>query len=129
MQLSGFYIFRVFGLRATTDSGAKFQMHGLGFNPNGRGEKSAALNPPLDGLKASSLSDAALKAANATFRGGQRNNAADAYRHIFWSAAMTKELGPSRAKLFEDSHERSSPGPYVSGTCVCITTMWEGAMH
>ena len=47
----------------------------------------------------------ALKSTKKLFGGNGHNNAADAYRHCYWSARMTLDLGTEHAKGYGDRHE------------------------
>jgi len=42
------------------------------------------------------------------------NNKYDAMRHVFWSAALTKALGPERAFAWTEVHERDAGNPEAS---------------
>lgn len=43
--------------------------------------------------------------------GLRHNDAADAFRHAYWSYTMTKAFGSDEAQLFGNAHEISSANP------------------
>ena len=51
----------------------------------------------------------ARSSTESLFGAKRHNNAADAYRHCYWSARMTWDFGVAHAKGFGDRHEEVSP--------------------
>jgi hypothetical protein len=39
------------------------------------------------------------------------NDSSDAFRHCYWSALMSRDIGPAEAKVFSDLHEASPLNP------------------
>lgn len=56
-------------------------------------------------LKAYRHSRCAIKSTEKLFGENGHNNKADAYRHCYWSARMTLDMGMEHAKGFGDRHE------------------------
>jgi hypothetical protein len=66
---------------------------------------------PIDALRASTLADEALAAAQATGLPGLHNGPADAWRHCFWNCNMTHALGYDQAETIATNHESHGGGP------------------
>jgi RHS repeat-associated protein len=79
--------------------------------PVGRkGQMRAALEDPIGALAADEARQVAEAAQEERFPGlSGRNNIKDAWRHFYWSYAMTKLMGAGRAKAFGDAHEANWP--------------------
>jgi hypothetical protein len=75
------------------------------------GEYGAAARDPLGAPAAREAANVANAAAAQRFPNlSGRNDARDAYRHFYWSYAMTRLLGPNRARAFGNAHEAHYPG-------------------
>ncbi|MDP2232364.1 MAG: hypothetical protein Q8K89_01920, partial [Actinomycetota bacterium] len=56
-------------------------------------------------------SKAALKRAQAKFPGwALKNDKADAFRHAYWNAALSRLIGRKSAKVWTDAHETGAVG-------------------
>ncbi|KAH6904118.1 secreted protein [Coprinopsis sp. MPI-PUGE-AT-0042] len=55
--------------------------------------------------------DAASSAAQSNFPSSLHNGKGDAYRHCYWNARMTIDIGATKAKEIGDAHEAGSSGP------------------
>lgn len=58
-------------------------------------------------------SDAALARATALYPSSLHNGKGDAFRHCYWSATMTIQMGSATAKGFGDRHEDDPGNPLV----------------
>lgn len=79
-----------------------------------RGEKWDAITAvgPWDAYKANELANDALARAVRNFpRPTLHNGAGDAWRHCYWSCAMSGELGRGQAKEVGDIHEKYGGNP------------------
>ena len=66
---------------------------------------------PFEALKVFKLKVQAEKATEENFPDQGFNDESDAFRHFLWSALLTKELGPARARLYLDAHEKDAHEP------------------
>lgn len=64
-----------------------------------------------DCAKAQDHADEASQAAQELFPDSLHNGKGDAFRHCYWNARMTIELGVDQAKSIGDNHETGSDGP------------------
>jgi hypothetical protein len=89
----------------------------LGFDPGGSPEWGAFLRHPWDALKAKELGKQAMALTQKLYPDGpsnpglRHNDAADAFRHAYWSYTMAKAFGPAEAQLFGNAHEVSAVNP------------------
>jgi hypothetical protein len=85
----------------------------LGFNAYGPGPWAAIFLHPLDAWAASRLADQAIGTTSKQFPQDTtlHNDAADAFRHAYWSDLMTKAFGPNEARQFGNSREIYDPNP------------------
>ncbi len=88
----------------------------LQYDPFGSKEYNVALRNPPDAHRAVSLAKAARKTIERLIKAGRlpsgrpHNNAADAFRHAFWSYQMANQLkAQGAAKEIGDAHERNNP--------------------
>ncbi len=100
-------------------------MKAFRFDPDGRGERGAAIAQTLrdpfyvgkgkvshKAWRAKVLSKEAGDATSEQFPNVRpHNNEADAFRHALWSFQMTREIGAGAAKRLSDAHEISYAGP------------------
>jgi len=105
----------VFGQINDADASAPSDRY-LGFDPGGDPEWGAFLRHPWDALKAKELGNQARALTQKLYPGDpnnpalRHNDAADAFRHAYWSYTMAKAFGPAEAQLF-GAHEVSSVNP------------------
>jgi hypothetical protein len=79
--------------------------------------------PPLETYRAWRLAGDARDATKKRFPLGPQNSrgelwhnkAGDAYRHFYWSFAMTRSMGKEAAKAYADSHEIDDGQPANEG--------------
>ena len=103
----------VFGQINDADASAPSDRY-LGFDPGGAAEWGAFLRHPWDALKARELGEQAKALTQKLYPndpGRRHNDAADAFRHAYWSYTMARTFGPAEAQLFSNAHEISSPNP------------------
>lgn len=85
------------------------------FDPNGKGNWSAAWDDPVAAIGASGLGllTKYISTPNEypNDAGNLQNDTADAFRHALWNVRMTHLLGPEKAKNFADAHEISEVNP------------------
>jgi len=55
--------------------------------------------------------DVALFESQRRFRGGARNTASDAFRHCFWSALVSRDIGYGSALRYTKAHEDFPDNP------------------
>jgi hypothetical protein len=85
----------------------------LGFDPGGAPEWAAFLMHPWDAVKARKLGNQArdltreLYPDDPSLPGRRNDDAADAFRHAYWSYTMAKAFGPAETQLFGNAHEIS----------------------
>ena len=53
----------------------------------------------------------ALAEAARRFPSGLHNGPGDAFRHCFWSALLTRDVGSANAKAYTDAHESYAANP------------------
>lgn len=101
------------GSRSTTgDQWVKDQYKDLGFDRNGHGEHWTGFRHPIEAIQLYSIEKEAFAATKRKYPGSRaHNNEADAFRHTYFNARATQELGRERAKAWGDAHERTSPNP------------------
>jgi len=89
----------------------------LQFSPKGPSDYKEALNKPINGVSAGALSAWAIRATENLKEAGRlpktlaHNDAADAFRHTYWSYQMEKYLSKGAAKAIGDAHERDRGQP------------------
>ncbi len=91
----------------------------LRFDPAGPQSDSVALHHPFDAARAHALGQEAMAESELVYPKvcpshgdtSSADNRRDAFRHIYWSFNMAREMGPERAKEFGDAHERDRPNP------------------
>jgi|CXWL01.1.fsa_nt_gi hypothetical protein len=81
--------------------------------PGAMGERMAAALDPFNAITARNLSNEAAATTREEFPDviNAHNNAADAFRHFYWSFAMASAFGSTAAETFGNAHEVSSPNP------------------
>ena len=75
-------------------------------------EAKLAIAHPINARKAKEIADYAYSYTQDHFTEGLHNGEADAFRHTFWNALMTKEFGADFAKKVGDAHEDYAGNPF-----------------
>ncbi|MBX9815874.1 MAG: RHS repeat-associated core domain-containing protein [Sphingomonas sp.] len=74
------------------------------------GHYAAGLRDPIGAYEAQEARDQANEASRRAFPNLKGiDDARDAFRHVYWVAAMTRVMGPARALAFANSHEANYP--------------------
>jgi len=74
-------------------------------------------NPHVSAL-ISTAADKALQEAEQRYQGEGHNGRGDAFRHAYWSALMTREVGLQMARQYGYAHEAVPPGDGVQRVIV-----------
>lgn len=109
-ELEAFTVERLYEASIVNKEGAIYPSATyFGYKLNTEELKVCGFNP-IDCSDAYSAKNSAEGRTAEYYSDGFLNGNADAFRHSFWNALMTKRIGASEAKKFADAHENGADG-------------------